>query len=83
VSQGVSAKVRATILTFSKLLIRNVLQSSAGVRTKYDRIFERKNDSSLSPSRLTGGCSLSDYEDFIALKPADHNLDELRKSSLQ
>ncbi|KAF8227318.1 DEAD-domain-containing protein [Tricholoma matsutake] len=57
--------------------------TSTGVRTKYDRMFERKNQNILSEhfTKLVdhepiGGGSLSDPEDFITLKRADHGLDE-------
>jgi ATP-dependent RNA helicase DDX10/DBP4 len=60
----------------------SLLQSTA-VRTKYDRMFERKNQNILSEhyTKLIdhehlGGGSLSDPEDFITLKRADHGLDD-------
>ncbi|KAJ7777953.1 ATP-dependent RNA helicase dbp-4 [Mycena maculata] len=51
---------------------------AGAVRTKYDRMFERKNQNVLSEhySKLIegGGADDGDEEDFITLKRADHDL---------
>ncbi|KAJ4480397.1 DEAD-domain-containing protein [Lentinula edodes] len=49
---------------------------SGGVRTKYDRMFERKNQDVLSQhySKLIDQDVASDEDDFITLRRADHDL---------
>ncbi|KAF9463268.1 ATP-dependent RNA helicase dbp-4 [Collybia nuda] len=51
---------------------------STGVRTKYDRMFERKNQNILSEhySKLIDHESDDGDEDFITLKRADHDLSD-------
>ncbi|TFY77082.1 hypothetical protein EWM64_g6930 [Hericium alpestre] len=55
-------------------------QKANRVRTKYDRMFERKNQSILSEhyTKLVDHSALNDDDgdDFITLKRADHGLDE-------
>ncbi|KAF7292788.1 RNA helicase [Mycena indigotica] len=48
-----------------------------GVRTKYDRMFERRNQNVLSEhyAKLLDGADAAEDEDFITLKRADHELD--------
>ncbi|KAG2076311.1 DEAD-domain-containing protein [Suillus decipiens] len=53
------------------------LSMSSGVRTKYDRMFERKNQNILSAhySKLVDhGDAVDDDEDFITLKRSNHDL---------
>ena len=59
-------------------LLLTAMVKTSGVRTKYDRMFERKNQNVLSEHytklvdhSLGGG---DDDEDFITLKRADHDL---------
>ncbi|TFK31678.1 DEAD-domain-containing protein [Crucibulum laeve] len=49
---------------------------NCGVRTKYDRMFERKNQNILSShySKLIDHDPVSDEDDFITLKRANHDL---------
>ncbi|KAJ3788741.1 P-loop containing nucleoside triphosphate hydrolase protein [Lentinula aff. detonsa] len=60
---------------------------NGGVRTKYDRMFERKNQDVLSQhySKLIEQDVASDEDDFITLKRADHDLTEapLREVALE
>ncbi|KAJ7905156.1 P-loop containing nucleoside triphosphate hydrolase protein [Mycena leptocephala] len=52
---------------------------AGAVRTKYDRMFERKNQNVLSEhysKLIEGGDGDGDEEDFITLKRADHDLGE-------
>jgi ATP-dependent RNA helicase DDX10/DBP4 len=54
------------------------MMQSGAVRTKYDRMFERKNQNVLSAhySKLVeGDGDDDDEEEFITLKRADHELD--------
>jgi ATP-dependent RNA helicase DDX10/DBP4 len=51
---------------------------SGAVRTKYDRMFERKNQNVLSAhysKLIEGDGDDDDEEEFITLKRADHELD--------
>ncbi|KAJ7481739.1 ATP-dependent RNA helicase dbp-4 [Mycena latifolia] len=53
---------------------------TGAVRTKYDRMFERKNQNVLSEhysKLLEAGADDGDADDFITLKRADHDLTEL------
>ncbi|KAJ7120979.1 P-loop containing nucleoside triphosphate hydrolase protein [Mycena epipterygia] len=52
-------------------------EPAGAVRTKYDRMFERKNQNVLSEhysKLIEGGNDEDDGEDFITLKRADHDL---------
>ncbi|TIC76117.1 CBF-domain-containing protein [Wallemia mellicola] len=55
----------------------NNQQSKPGVRTKYDRLFERKNQGQLSEhyNALIDRNDGSDEDDFITLKRRDHDLE--------
>ncbi|KAF7319339.1 RNA helicase [Mycena chlorophos] len=56
--------------------------AKTGVRTKYDRMFERKNQNVLSEhyAKLLDGADADD-EDFITLKRANHDLDDVPQPS--
>ncbi|KAJ3995683.1 P-loop containing nucleoside triphosphate hydrolase protein [Lentinula boryana] len=62
-------------------------EENGGVRTKYDRMFERKNQDVLSQhySKLIEQDVAPDEDDFITLKRADHDLAEapLREVALE
>ncbi|KAJ7057159.1 P-loop containing nucleoside triphosphate hydrolase protein [Mycena amicta] len=51
--------------------------AKTGVRTKYDRMFERRNQNVLSEhyAKLLDGADEDEDEDFITLARADHELD--------
>ncbi|KAJ3762965.1 ATP-dependent RNA helicase dbp-4 [Lentinula raphanica] len=53
-------------------------RKNGGIRTKYDRMFERKNQDILSHhySKLIEQDVASNEDDFITLKRADHDLDD-------
>ncbi|KAF5348907.1 hypothetical protein D9756_009812 [Leucocoprinus leucothites] len=62
------------------LSVPGKVKKAGAVRTKYDRMFERKNQNILSEhySKLISHDDASDSEDdFITLKRADHGLDDL------
>ncbi|KAF7329958.1 RNA helicase [Mycena kentingensis (nom. inval.)] len=54
-----------------------VKPAKTGVRTKYDRMFERRNQDVLSEhyARILDGADAQEDEDFITLKRANHELD--------
>lgn len=88
-----STSTKVCDVAFVLLFLTRVLQP--GVRTKYDRMFERKNQNILSAhySKLVDhGDAVDDDEDFITLKRANHDLsdtdanpeiDNLSKSKLK
>lgn len=81
VSSDDDALTNAALVSDSEVKDDSKLSMSTkpGVRTKYDRMFERKNQNILSAhySKLVDhGDAVDDDEDFITLKRANHDLSD-------
>jgi ATP-dependent RNA helicase DDX10/DBP4 len=63
-------------LTYRNNVLTDRVIQTTGVRTKYDRMFERKNQNVLSEhyTKLVDHSREDDDDDFITLKRADHEL---------
>ncbi|KAG0703553.1 DEAD-domain-containing protein [Suillus ampliporus] len=79
VSSDDDALATADLAPDSEVKDDSKLSTKPGVRTKYDRMFERKNQNILSAhySKLVDhGDAVDDDEDFITLKRSNHDLSD-------